>query len=196
MPASGYVPLNSPHPAEAMFSQPMLAAFEEGSSTKQQLPWRAGAHALYLLWLQNPNLRLAQQYQEQQAVYLQQKAQFDAAEVANPQPLPSPPQQPAMQPPQRPAKQKKGGGGGLFACFGCGGGDAAADEFDAYEQQQQQMQLQQQSQARAGPVPPQLPPKVARLSEEALRKLADGFRGYKNLPLSSNHPYWKQLSPR
>jgi hypothetical protein len=29
-----------------------------------------------------------------------------------------------------------------------------------------------------------------------LRKLAEGFSSYKNLPLSSSHPYWKQLLPR
>lgn len=42
----------------------------------------------------------------------------------------------------------------------------------------------------------QVPAKVARLSDEALRKLAEGFISYKNLPLSNSHPYWQQLVPR
>jgi hypothetical protein len=44
--------------------------------------------------------------------------------------------------------------------------------------------------------PNQVPAKVPRLSEEALRKLAEGFASYKNLPLTSSHPYWAQLIPR
>lgn len=147
VPASGYVPLSSPHPAESLFSQSLLSCYEEGSSTKQA-PWRAGAHALYLLWLSNPNLRLKQQYQEQQAVYLQQRAQFDRDQAAAADKPPPQPPQPSPRPPQQPSRQKKGGG--LFACFGCGGADA--DEEDSlYTQQQQQVQ-----QRPAGPVAPQV----------------------------------------
>lgn len=42
----------------------------------------------------------------------------------------------------------------------------------------------------------QVPAKVPRLSEDALRKLAEGFSTYKNLPLTSSHSYWTQLIPR
>jgi hypothetical protein len=131
-----------------------MTCFEEGSSTKQA-PWRAGAHALYLLWLSNPNLRLKQQYQEQQAVYLQQRAQFERDQAAAADQQPSQPPQPPQQPSPQPPRQKKGGGGGLFACFGCGGADA--DEDDRMYSQQQQQQLQQQIQQRpTGPVAPQV----------------------------------------
>jgi len=197
VPASGYVPLSSQHPAESLFSPSLLDTLEEGSSPPKQQPWRAGAHALYLSWLRNPNLRLQLQYQEQQAIYLQQKAQHDAQQAAQP-PMQLQPQPPPT-PPQPPKQQKKSKG--LFACFGCGGGDADADDelFAAQQQQQQQQQWQQQQlqqQQAAGPVPPQPPAKVARLSDEALKKLAEGFVGYKDLPLSSSHPYWNQLVPR
>lgn len=154
VPASGYVPLSSPHPAESLFSQSLLSCYEEGSSTKQA-PWRSGAHALYLLWLSNPNLRLKQQYQEQQAVYLQQRAQFDRDQAAAADKHLQQPSQPSPRPPQQqPLRQKKGGG--LFACFGCGG--AEADEQDSlYTQQQHQAQQQQQIHQRpAGPVAPQV----------------------------------------
>jgi hypothetical protein len=140
-----------------MFNQSLLAAFEDGSCTKQA-PWRAGAHALYIQWLQNPNLRLQQQYQVQHAAYLRQKAQYDADQAANPQPSQQqPPVQPPQPSPQPPAKKKNSSGGGLFGCFGCGGADAEDDVMESRQEQQQwQQQQYQQQQQPAGPVLPQV----------------------------------------
>jgi hypothetical protein len=103
-PGTGYVPMDSPHPAEAALAGAgALGGFEEGGGGS----WRAGAHALYLTWLRDPRL---------QQPLAEAKAAAVGAGAAGAAPRPPPP------PPPPPSS-------GLFSCF-CGGG--AVDEDRHY----------------------------------------------------------------
>lgn len=192
---SGYVPMDCPHPAELSLSPEVLAMFEEQgpaaaaaaapagpAAAKRDVSssWRAGAHALYLSWLRNPSL----------LQHIQQQIAEDAAarQPAVPQP---PPPAPATPLPAAPAVGKKKSSGGLFACFGCGG--ASADE-DLDGQQQQRVQQQPAVQPQAAVMVK--PVTRAQLSDVELGKVAAGFSSFQNLPHSSTHLYWRQLSPR
>ncbi|WIA29814.1 hypothetical protein OEZ86_012287 [Tetradesmus obliquus] len=196
VPGSGYVPMDSPHTAELALSPQLLSLLEEqgppaaaaaAAGQQKQSSWRAGAHALYLLWLQNPNL--LRRTQQQLA---------EAAAARQPQPPATPPPLPVSKPLPQPAAAPKKKSGGLFACFGCGGADAdealdaAAQQRQVQLQQQQQYEQQQQQQIAAPPKPVLLPLR----SEGELKKLAAGFSSFKNLPLSSSHLYWQMLMPR
>jgi hypothetical protein len=191
VPGSGYVPMDSTHPAELAISSQLLNSFEDQGNTpaaagQKQSSWRAGAHALYLAWLQNPNL--LRRIQQQLA---------DEAAARQPAPAQAPPPTPPQPLPQPVAAPKKKSGGGLFACFGCGSADADEEADAAARQrqvqlQQQQYERQQQQQAVVPPKPVVLP----LLSDAELKKLAAGFSSFKNLPLSSSHLYWQMLMPR
>jgi hypothetical protein len=104
---TAYVPMESPHPAEAaMGGLGVLGCFEEGGGGGGS--WRAGAHALYLTWLRDPKL-------QQPLAEAKAAAAAAAAAAAYVPPPPPPPPPPS---------------GGLFSCF-CGGG-GGVDEDAAY----------------------------------------------------------------
>jgi hypothetical protein len=146
LPGTGYIPMDSAHPAElAMSGAGVLGCFEEGAPPGGG-SWRAGAQALYLTWLRDP--RLQQPLSEAQAA-----ADAAAARAAAPPPPPPP--------------------SGLFACFGCGGGDVV-------------------DQAPAGPgYRPPGPP----LTQGQLRHAAAAFSAFRGLPSTPAHPYWRMLEP-
>jgi hypothetical protein len=181
--------MDSAHPAELAISSQLLNLFEDqgtpaAAAGQKQSSWRAGAHALYLAWLQNPNL--LRRIQQQLA---------DEAAARQPAPAQAPPPTPPQPLPQPVAAPKKKSGGGLFACFGCGGVDAD-EEADAVARQRQAQLQQQQYERQQQQAEPPKPVVLPLLSDAELKKLAAGFSSFKNLPMSSSHLYWQMLMPR
>jgi hypothetical protein len=159
LPDTAFVSMDSPHPAETSMGS-YLGYYGESTS---QGSWRAGAHALYVAWLQRQ------------------------AEGPRPGPVPAPAApQPAAQPrpPPPPAAAKKKKSGGLFACFRASVVEetqgAAAQQQMAAQRPAQQQQNQQQALSR----------KAADVQAQ-LTNVCSGFVRFQGLPHCSSHPYWK-----
>ena len=173
--------MDSFHPAEEAF-KPYLQTLEDSSTRASGGSWRAGAHALYVSWLQHP----VSPPSGNSSGTVKVKA-VAAAAPAPPQPAVAAAPQPAA----AAGGQKKKSGGGLWSCFGCCGDD----DVDQVDQRHGQGAGYGAAVAPAAAAEPAVA-KVPWLDERMLGQATAGFGGFRGLPHCWQNPYWQLFTPR
>jgi hypothetical protein len=172
--------MDSFHPAEVSFKS-LLQTLEDSSTRASGGSWRAGAHAVYLSWLQHP---VPHPYGSSSST-----VNVKAIAAAPPAPVVAARTQAAA----ARGQQKQSGGGGFWSCFGCCG-----DEDDVDREREQGGGHGEGYGAGVGQAAASETAvvKVPYLDERGLRDATAGFGGFRGLPHSLENPYWQLFTPR